>query len=151
MFRLPRVMVPGTWRNTSTLRVITESEWSSVWWFFTSDGEFLSWYVNLEIPLGRTELGTDRIDGALDVQVDPDRRWRWKDEDEADAAVEAGRLRREQLALLRAEGERLIALAEAGAFPFDGTWCDFRPDPDWPAPRLPASVLDGLRSGAGDR
>jgi hypothetical protein len=23
-------------------------------------------------------------------------------------------------------------LAEAGEFPFDGTWCDLRPDPSWP-------------------
>jgi predicted RNA-binding protein associated with RNAse of E/G family len=122
--------------------VITESDWSSVWWFFAESGEFRGWYVNLEIPLGRTELGTDRIDGALDVTVDPHRRWQWKDEDEAAAAVEAGRLGAEQLARLRAEGERLIGLAEAGAFPFDGTWCDFRPDPGWPAPALPPGVLD---------
>jgi hypothetical protein len=31
----------------------------------------------------------------------------------------------------------MIALAEAGRFPFDGTWTDFRPDPAWPAPTLP--------------
>jgi hypothetical protein len=142
MFRLPRVRVPGVWHGTSTLRVITEGQWSSVWWFFGPDLEFLGWYVNLEIPLGRTDLGTDRVDGALDVAVDPDRRWRWKDEDEADAAVEAGRISAEQLTRLRAEGERMIALAEAGAFPFDGTWCEFRPDPDWPAPMLPPGVLD---------
>ena len=142
MFRLPRVRVPGTWHGSSTLRVITESEWSSVWWFFGPDLEFVGWYVNLEIPLGRTDIGTDRIDGALDVTVAPDRRWQWKDEDEADAAVDAGRLSAEQLVRLRAEGERVIALAEAGTFPFDGTWCDFRPDPDWPAPELPPGAFD---------
>lgn len=142
MFTLPRVRVPGTWHGTSTLRVITEGEWSSVWWFFAPDLEFLGWYVNLEIPLGRVDIGTDRIDGALDVAVDPDRRWRWKDEDEADAAVDAGRISAEQLTRLRSEGERVIALAEAGAFPFDGTWCGFRPEPDWPAPALPDGVFD---------
>jgi predicted RNA-binding protein associated with RNAse of E/G family len=79
----------------------------------------------------------DRVDGALDVAVAPDRSWEWKDEDEADECVRVGRLSVEQLALLRAEGERMIALAEAGRFPFDGTWTDFRPDPAWPAPTLP--------------
>lgn len=30
-------------------------------------------------------------------------------------------------------------MVEAGAFPFDGTWCDFRPDPAWAVPaELPA-------------
>ena len=142
MFRLPRVRVPGTWHDSSTLRVITEGEWSSVWWFFQPDMSFVGWYVNLEIPLGRTDIGTDRVDGALDVWVEPDRTWSWKDEDEADASVDAGRITAEQLARLRTEGERVIGLAEAGAFPFDGTWCDFRPAPDWPAPVLPPGVFE---------
>jgi hypothetical protein len=140
MFVLPRIQLRGRWRHSSTLRLVVESEWSSVWWFFQPDGTFVNWYVNLEIPRGRTEHTTDRSDGALDVVVAPDRSWRWKDEDEADAAVAAGRITAADLTRLRAEGERVIALAEAGAFPFDGTWTDFRPDPDWPAPVLPAGL-----------
>jgi Protein of unknown function (DUF402) len=134
MFRLPRTRGPGRWTGTSNLRLVHEREWSSVWWFFGPDLEFLSWYVNLELPRGRTDTTLDRVDGALDVVVAPDRSWRWKDEDEAEAAVAAGRITRADLAGLRAEGERAIALAEAGEFPFDGTWTDFRPDPEWPAP-----------------
>jgi hypothetical protein len=144
MFVLPRIRVRGQWRDTSTLRLIVESEWSSVCWFFQPDGTFLNWYVNLEIPRGRTEHTTDRSDGALDVVVAPDRTWRWKDEDEADAAVTAGRITAADLTRLRAEGERVIALVEAGAFPFDGTWTDFRPDPAWPAPALPAGLDVGV-------
>ena len=37
----------------------------------------------------------------------------------------------------RAEGERQIALATRRSFPFDGTLCDFRPDPGWAPPQLP--------------
>jgi Protein of unknown function (DUF402) len=144
MFVLPRIRVPGQWRDTSNLRLITESEWSSLWWFFEPDGTFMCWYVNLEIPRGRTEHTTDRSDGALDVVVAPDRSWRWKDEDEADAAVTAGRITAADLTRLRAEGERVIALVEAGVFPFDGTWTDFRPDPDWPAPAMPAGLALGV-------
>jgi hypothetical protein len=143
-FRLPRAQFRDRWRDTSTLRLITDGQWSSVWWFFGPAGEFTGWYANLEIPLGRTETGPDRIDGILDLVVGPDGEWSWKDEDEADAAVDAGRLTVEHLDTLRAEGERLIGLAEAGAFPFDGTWTDFRPDPAWPAPSLPPALLDGL-------
>ncbi|HEY3609933.1 MAG TPA: DUF402 domain-containing protein [Pseudonocardiaceae bacterium] len=144
MFVLPRIRVRGQWRETSNLRLITESEWSSLWWFFEPDGRFMCWYVNLEIPRGRTEHTTDRSDGALDVVVAPDRSWRWKDEDEAAAAVTAGRLTAADLTRLRAEGERVIALVEAGVFPFDGTWTDFRPDPDWPAPAMPAGLAVGV-------
>lgn len=139
-FRLPRTRFPQTWHGTSTLRLITENEWSSIWWFFEPDGRFRNWYVNLEIPLGRTEFGVDRCDGVLDLAVDPDTGWQWKDADEADAAVRAGRLTSNQLDRLYAEGERMIVLAEAGKFPFDGTWTDFRPDADWVQPELPAAV-----------
>lgn len=136
-FRVPRRSFRDRWRDCSTLRLVSERSWSSVWWFFESDGTFRNWYVNLEIPLGRTACGIDRIDGVLDLVVAPDRDLRWKDEDEAAAAVRAGRLTSAQLAALRAEGERLAALADARAFPFDGTWTDFRPDPSWQSPALP--------------
>jgi hypothetical protein len=140
MFRLPRVRTHAVWHGASTLRLVNEPDWSSVWWFFDPAGTFECWYVNLELPRGRTAHTTDRVDGALDVVVYPDRTWRWKDEDEADAAVAAGRITADDLSRLRAEGERQIALAEAGAFPYDGTWCDFRPDPDWARPVLPGDA-----------
>ncbi|MBB4685166.1 DUF402 domain-containing protein [Amycolatopsis jiangsuensis] len=139
-FRVPRVPVPGTWHGSSTLRMIPEESWSSVWWFFEPDGRFRDWYVNLEVPLGRTAGGPDRIDGVLDVVVTPGQGWRWKDEDEAEEAVAAGRLTVGQLDRLRAEGERIGALAERGTFPFDGTWTGFRPEPGWPVPALPAGL-----------
>jgi hypothetical protein len=40
----------------------------------------------------------------------------------------------ESEAAVRAEGERLIKIAEAGQFPFDGTMTDYQPDPSWPIP-----------------
>jgi hypothetical protein len=147
-FRAGRVQVRDTWHGTSTLRLIDEDYWSSVWWFFAEDGKFTGWYVNLEIPRGRTEDAVWRIDGALDVHIEPSRRWWWKDEDEADASVAAGRLTEDQLARLRAEGERMIGLAESGLFPFDGSWCDFRPGPDWPTPALPAEDWAALADPA---
>ncbi|MER8037328.1 hypothetical protein [Streptomyces hydrogenans] len=42
-------------------------------------------------------------------------------------------------AAVRAEGERMAARAAAGEFPFDGTWCAFRPEPEWGASTLPAN------------
>ncbi|MFE0027639.1 DUF402 domain-containing protein [Amycolatopsis sp. NPDC059021] len=136
-FRLPRTSVPSIWHETSTLRRIADDEWSSVWWFFDAAGGFQGWYVNLEVPLGRTAAGPDRMDGILDLVVTPEGGWRWKDEDEAGAAVEAGRLTPAQLDRLRAEGERVGGLVERGDYPFDGTGTDFRPEPGWPAPVLP--------------
>src|SRR5918994_389551 len=42
-------------------------------------------------------------------------------------------------AAVRADGWRAVERIEAGAFPFDGTWTDFVPDPSWGVPvELPA-------------
>ena len=36
-------------------------------------------------------------------------------------------------------GKHVVELIEAGAFPFDGTGCDYRPNPQWTVPtELPA-------------
>jgi hypothetical protein len=81
----------------------------------------------------------DTEDHALDLWFAPDRTWRWKDEAEF-AALTGQPLYWDpaQAAEIRAEGERLIALATAGRFPFDGTWCDAPvPDPSWPILQRP--------------
>lgn len=143
-FRIPRIPVLSSWQGYANLRLVDEVNWSSVWWFFNTDGTFRNWYVNLEIPLGRGPAHVDRVDGVLDVVVYPDLTWKWKDEDEAEEAVSAGLFTPEDMERLRAEGKRMIALAEQGAYPFDGTWCDFVPPPGWPAPQLPEHIADGL-------
>jgi hypothetical protein len=112
----------------------------SVWRFLTETGELTSYYVNLERPVVRWRdasglVGIDTIDYDLDVVVAPDLTWQWKDEDEF---VE--RLAHPEVywvddeAAVRAEGERVIKMAEAGEYPFNDAMAGFRPDPTWPVP-----------------
>src|SRR3954464_11704013 len=58
----------------------------SLWFFFSPAGAFRNWYVNLEEPAVRWRadglLGLDTVDQDLDIVVDADRGWRWKDEEE---------------------------------------------------------------------
>ena len=111
----------------------------SVWWFCDAQGRFANWYVNLEEPGVRWDdgpvAGVDMVDQDLDIVVRAG----------PQLAVEGrGRVRRAARLpedywvtdeeAVRAEGERVIELVEAGEFPFDGTWCDFRPPPDWAVP-----------------
>jgi Protein of unknown function (DUF402) len=137
-------LVRKTWRDNDILVLRPHDGWHSIWWFFENGG-FVGWYVNLETPGTRHENAIDLTDLVLDVWVEPDRTWEWKDEDEMAARIgNPAYFDAEQAAAVRAEGERLIKLAEAGAFPFDGTHVDFRPDPRWPIPALP----DDWDSGA---
>jgi uncharacterized protein len=74
----------------------------------------------------------------LDVIVEPDRSWRWKDEDEFAALVAAGLIGAAEAARVRDEALRVTRGVEANAPPFNERWHDWRPDPTWPSPALPA-------------
>lgn len=126
-----------TWVDRDVLILHPPGAAHSVWWFFR-EGAFLGWYVNLEAVLARHPGGIDVVDHHLDIVVDPDRTWRWKDEADFEACIDRpGFWTTAEAAQIRAEGSRVAARAEAGVFPFDGTWRDFRPDPAWPLPQLP--------------
>lgn len=51
-------------------------------WWFPPDWRFGGWYINLQEPIRPTRLGFDSMDHILDVVIEPDLSWRWKDEDE---------------------------------------------------------------------
>ncbi|WP_231930000.1 DUF402 domain-containing protein [Micromonospora coriariae] len=127
---MPTLLQPGFWQPYRTLMVMPPGAAHSIWWSWGANGAFAGWYINLEAPVDRWAGGVDVQDHALDVLVAPDRSWVWKDEDEF-AAQTGDPLfwDLDDAAQIRAEGERLIACAERGEFPFDGTWCDFQPDP----------------------
>ncbi len=133
----------GSWEGPGILLFFPPDADHSVWWFWDDAGVFQCWYVNLEERAVRWDdgavAGVDVVDQDLDVVVAPDHTWEWKDEDEFAerlAFPDHYWVRDEQA--VRAEGRRVIKQAEAGDFPFDGTWTDFVPDPAWQLPELPA-------------
>jgi predicted RNA-binding protein associated with RNAse of E/G family len=136
---LAKETVAVTWQGPGLLKFIPPEGDHSVWFFRDEQGNFKNWYVNLEYGALRWDdqhlAGVDVIDQDLDVVAYPDRSWEWKDEEEFGERLSFPDhywVRDE--AAVWAEGRRVIELIEAGAFPFDGTWTDFRPDPDWPVP-----------------
>jgi hypothetical protein len=131
---LPTRLRIGEWGGLSLLTLVPPGAAHSVWWMFR-DAAFTGWYVNLEEPSVRWPGGVDFSDQDLDIVVGPDRGWRWKDEDEfTERLAHGGHYWVRDEKAVRAEGERLVPLIEAGAFPFDGTWCDFRPPAGWRTP-----------------
>jgi predicted RNA-binding protein associated with RNAse of E/G family len=100
--------------------------WDEAW-------RFLGWYVNLQTPLRRSPLGFDMTDHALDVWVEPDGRWGWKDEADFAEAQRLGVLDAREAAAVRAEGDRVIA-----AKPWPTGWESWRPPADWTPLDLPA-------------
>lgn len=105
--------------------------------FFHPDWRPRHWYVNLQDPLRRTGIGFDTLDHQLDLIVELDGTWRWKDEEELAAAIARGLIAAGDEARLRAEGERAVRRVVGREPPFDEDWTTWRPDPAWPAPALP--------------
>jgi hypothetical protein len=134
-------LVTATWEGPPLLKFLPTGAAHSVWWFRDVTDRFAQWYVNLEEHGVRWDdgavAGVDVVDQDLDILVEPDRSWRWKDEGEfvERLAFPDGYWVADEAAV-RAEGHRVVRMIEAGDFPFDGTWCDFVPDPGWTVPAV---------------
>ena len=86
--------------------------------FWSEDGTFSRWYINMEQHYRRTSIGIDFVDHFLDVVIDGNLTgWRWKDEDELAAAASTGLITRQAADAIRAEGRRAITRLEAHARP----------------------------------
>ncbi len=142
--RQPTVMTTTVWRGPNIFMLIPPRGANSVWWFWDWQGRFVRWYINLEEPAVAWRhddlVGVDTTDHDLDLWVTPERTWEWKDEHELEERLTyPDHYWVPDPDAVRAEGERLLRLVEAGTFPFDGTWTDFQPDPTWRTPdALPA-------------
>jgi hypothetical protein len=114
------------------LRVTRGDDPFSVFLFTNHDGTFRGWYVNLERPQQRTELGFDYEDELLDVWVALGHQPELLDEDELEEAVQRGFVSGEHAATIRATAERVLAEP-----PWPTGWENWRPEPGWQTPVLP--------------
>jgi predicted RNA-binding protein associated with RNAse of E/G family len=105
----------------------------SLHWDHASDA-FLGWYVNLQEPFRPSPFGWDSFDQMLDIWIEPDGSWSWKDWDELVEAEHVGLFTADEAAAIRAEGERVIATL--GTLLPTG-WEEWQPDPSWPLPTVP--------------
>lgn len=98
-------------------------------------GRFLGWYVNLQEPFRPTRFGYDTFDQMLDIWIEPDGTWAWKDWDELVEAERIGLFSPAEAEAIRAEGRRVVdsldSLLPTG-------WESWQPDPSWSLPILPA-------------
>jgi hypothetical protein len=123
--------------DVATLVLVRPGDWHAIWVSWLDDGTQWGWYVNLQEPVRRTPMGFATMDLVLDVVVENDRSWRWKDEDELDTFIAMGAIDATVADQIRAEGVRVARQAERNEPPFSEPWHDWRPDPSWPMPVLP--------------
>lgn len=128
------------WRGTGVLRLTIPGARYSVILFWTNGYASVSrWYINMEEPLERSSLGFDYLDQLLDCVVNRYRTaWRWRDEDEFEEAERIGLISKAIAQVIWDEAVRAVRLVMSGAPPFDDSWTEWRPEPGWGVPVLPA-------------
>ena len=131
-----------TTSGNHVLTLTPPNSWHSVWLFWSPDWQFKIWYVNFQSPLRRLRRGVQIHDYALDIVVRPDMSWSWKDVDEFEELIERGFFTAKQVSTIRAEADRVVRTIEGGGAPFHDGWEDWRPDQDWPVPRLTGDWSD---------
>ena len=127
------------WEGHGVLQLQRPGEMHAVWVFWQgAQRELGAWYVNIQEPFRRTEAGFDTQDLELDIVVSRNGSWRYKDDEKLEGWIRRGRWTAEEVAEIRAEGSRVGRLLAEGRRWWGEEWADWRPDPGWPAPSLPA-------------
>ncbi|TQL74772.1 uncharacterized protein DUF402 [Stackebrandtia endophytica] len=129
-------LVTDIWTNASLIWQPASAK-HAIWQRFDATGRFQNWYVNLEER--RHQFGQiNVIDHELDILVNSDRDWHWKDEESFAAKIgDPAYWTREEAERIRAEAATVIGQIESGTGIFDGRLRRFLPDPTWPPPDLP--------------
>ena len=135
-------LVDSIWQWAELLIIIRPDECRATWVRWAADRVFQGWYVNLQSKPGRTRLGFDIWDHQLDIIVEPDRNWRWKDQDELDLAVELGRLTPGLGKAVRAEGQVAVEEIERNGGLYSEGWEHWHPDATLTRPKLRADWND---------
>lgn len=126
------------WERTDVLiLVVPEEAFSTYIMWETGTKNLDCWYVNLQEPIRRTNIGFDTMDNMLDVVISPDMsEWSWKDEDEFEEAQKVGFYSAEKAFEIRAAGEKAIQLVTKERCSFYKQWEKWQANPEWELPKL---------------
>jgi protein associated with RNAse G/E len=128
------------WRTNRLLLIHESGKYFSTILFWNDESsEFLCYYINFQLPFQRSHCGIDTLDLELDLVINPDFTYRWKDLEDYQAAIRHEVILPEWRQGIEMAKEEIFGRLEKRLYPFDGAWLDWRPAPDWTPPTLPAN------------
>ena len=126
------------WHTNRVLAITEAQKYYSILLFWNhASNAFLGYYVNFQLPFKRSHCGIDSLDLELDIDIEPDLRFSWKDEDDYHKAIEEGVFLPEWVQGIEKAKTEILERIERRHYPFDGSWLDWRLDPAWLPPTLP--------------
>lgn len=127
-----------TWHTNRLLFVLEpEKYYSTIYFWHHESNEFLCYYINFQLPFRRNHHSVDTLDLDLDIVINPDFSFEWKDVDDYEKGIESGVILTEWADEIEAAKIEVLDRLEKREYPLDNSWLNWRPDPDWSAPKLP--------------
>jgi protein associated with RNAse G/E len=127
-----------SWQTNRLLFILEPQKYYATIYFWSDlSNEFICYYINFQLPFQRSHCGIDTLDLELDLIINPDFSYEWKDLDEYQKGIESGIISKEWTDQIELAKEEIFERIGKRKYPLDGTWLDWKPDPNWPRPKLP--------------
>lgn len=127
-----------TWQTNRLLFIMEPEKYYSIVYFWNHESnEFLCYYINFQLPYKKNISSIDTLDLDLDIVIHPDFSFEWKDLDEYQTAIEADIVLPEWIEEIEKSKVDVFTRLEKREYPFDNSWLNWRPDPNWLTPKLP--------------
>ena len=128
-----------SWQTNRLLIFLEPGKYYScaLFWDHASD-QFNCYYINFQLPFRRSPCGFDTLDLDLDIVIDPQYHWKWKDEEEYQEGIREGGIRDEWVQGIEQSKAEVFERIARRADPINGAWLGWRPEPGWVPPSLPA-------------
>lgn len=127
-----------SWRTNRLLLLLEPEKYYSIIYFWNHESnEFLCYYINFQLPFQRSHYGIDTLDLDLDLIVHPDFSYEWKDVDDYQKAIEYEIILPGWVQGVEEAKSDIFNTLEKRQYPFDGSWLNWMPDPNWAPPKLP--------------
>jgi protein associated with RNAse G/E len=125
--------------HTNRLLALTEPQryYSTILFWDNESNKFLCYYINFQLPYWRSHCGIDTLDLDLDLIINPDYSYEWKDIDDYQKGIEMEIILPEWVQGIETAKQEIFGRLEKRQYPYDGSWLDWIPDPTWSPLRLP--------------
>jgi len=126
------------WRTNRLLILLQPNNFYSTMYFWDdATNEFLCYYMNFQLPFRRSISGIDTLDLDLDLIINPDFSFEWKDEKDYQMAIEHEIISPEWIQGIDNAKSDIFDRFEKRQYPYDGSWLAWMPNPNWMPPKLP--------------
>ncbi|MBA4385317.1 MAG: hypothetical protein C0410_11325 [Anaerolinea sp.] len=126
------------WKTNRVLIFLEPQKYYScmLFWEHQSD-QFAGYYINFQLPYKRSHCGFDTLDLDLDIVIDPQYNWQWKDMDAYEHGIQEGGIHVEWVRGIEKVKPEVFKRIDERSYPMDGSWVNWEPDPIWSPPELP--------------